>query len=603
VNVVNTHEASTCVIRLRARQATAGSSRAARRAAARLALHAALAFGVGSAAAVGPTGSSFVPSGPITLTAGQVVTGLHVTNPNGPCITGVAVSNVRITNNRIGPCGPTATGVGIELYQSASVRVDHNAFDDVASALYALQATNDVVFQQNLVTRVRGPGPRGQMVQFDKVSGGGHKIMCNVSDQTSPGYLNGPEDHISIYQSSGTATSPIEVAANKLRGGGPSTSGGGIVAGDAGGQHVRARDNILVDPGQYGFAIAGGQNFNFLRNRVYAATAFAWSNIGAYVWAQDASACYGHEVRGNHVFYQNGLGSNPYWNAGNCGTVAGEPDNLWEWGTTTTLSPAIWNETLAECVEPTPPAAPTGLAASASAMAPANVALSWTDASNNEDNFVVERAAAGGSFAAIASLAAGTASYVDVGRPAGTWNYRVKAVNTGGDSGYSNTVSVSIASAPEQYTGTLLPVANGAYRNWAGSNVANVNESSCDGTASFANTTIQGSRVSYRVSLATVPVGATIRSITLAPCASRHQAGSGTATLQLFYRFGASDGPSTGNYALSGTIPVSLPATSYSGLALTRTSSSTLEIGAVYGAGTRGARLSRIAAVIGYTVP
>jgi hypothetical protein len=53
---------------------------------------------------VGPRGGVLTVSGPITVTQGQTVSGLKISNLNGPCIT-VIGSNVRITNNEIGPCG------------------------------------------------------------------------------------------------------------------------------------------------------------------------------------------------------------------------------------------------------------------------------------------------------------------------------------------------------------------------------------------------------------------------------------------------------------------------------------------------------------------
>ncbi|MFZ3229446.1 MAG: PPC domain-containing protein, partial [Pseudobdellovibrio sp.] len=62
---------------------------------------------------VGPTITSFIRSGPITVTSGQTVTGLQISNPSGPCISGSGVSNVHIYNNKIGPCGPNADGTGI----------------------------------------------------------------------------------------------------------------------------------------------------------------------------------------------------------------------------------------------------------------------------------------------------------------------------------------------------------------------------------------------------------------------------------------------------------------------------------------------------------
>ncbi len=423
-------------------------------------------FHAGSLSAAGPTGTTFTPSGPITLTSGQVVTGMHITNPSGPCINGSGVTNVRITNNKIGPCGPADTGVGVNLYQAGTnIRVDHNSFDDIASALYVIQGGNDIVFEQNHATRIRGPFPRGQMVQFNNVRGSGHKVMCNVSDQTTPGYRIGPEDHVNMFASSGTVASPIDIAYNKIRGGGPSQTGGGMLAGDTGSDNVTIRDNILIHPGQYGIAVAGGSNIRLLRNRVYSRTVFPWSNIGAYVWSQYGASCSGNEVRGNQAFFlsRNGV-ANPFWNAGNCGAVAGESENTWDQGTTT-LSEAMWNEQIPACAESgAAPAAPSNLGATISrTTAPANVNLAWTDVATNESSIVVERAPQGGAYTVVTTLAANSTSHVDPNNPGGTWQYRVKSRSASGDSAYSNVATVSIAAAPASppASGTPVPPASG----------------------------------------------------------------------------------------------------------------------------------------------
>ena len=275
---------------------------------------------------VGPRLSTFVPSGPLTLVAGQEISGLHVTTTSGPCIRVSDATGVWIHDCRIGPCGPDESGVGVSVENSSDVHVDHN-----------------------LATRIRGPMPRGQLVQFNGVHGAGHRIVCNVSDQTTPGYLDGPEDHVNIFSSGGTANSPILIAFNKIRGGGPSVSGGGLLAGDNDSEFVDLTDNVLVSPGQYGVAIAGGRNFRVLRNRVYAPQAYAWSNIGLYVWNQtQGSECSGHEVSGNRVFYLGPDGQNPAWDGGNCGVILGwDTENIWG---DATLGPDIWDEVFAECL-------------------------------------------------------------------------------------------------------------------------------------------------------------------------------------------------------------------------------------------------------------
>lgn len=301
-----------------------------------------------STGTVGPTTTTFAPSGPVTLSSGKTVTGLSISNPNGPCIQGIGVSNVHIYNNKIGPCKSDANGNGINLLGVHDIKIDHNSFDDVASGLYVQSgSTNNIVFDHNYMTRIRGPGPRGQMVQFNGVHGSGNEISCNVSDQAIPGYLAGPEDHVNMFSSSGTAASPILIRYNKIRGGGPSNSGGGILGGDLDGAYITVDTNILVDPGQYGISVAGGHDIKLLNNKIYSST-HPWSNVGAYVWDQYNSSCNNINVSGNRANWTNRAGAaNPWWNAGNCGTIA-QVNNVWR---DSTIGPSIWNETIPQCAQ------------------------------------------------------------------------------------------------------------------------------------------------------------------------------------------------------------------------------------------------------------
>jgi len=91
---------------------------------------------------------------------------------------------------------------------------------------------------------------------------------------------------------------------------------------------------------------------------------------------------------------------------------------------------------------PTPPAAPSSLGASAAGSS--QVDLSWNDNSNNETGFEVERSTNGTSFSLATTTSAGVESWSDTGRAANTtyW-YRVRAVNGGGESGYTNIASAT----------------------------------------------------------------------------------------------------------------------------------------------------------------
>jgi hypothetical protein len=108
---------------------------------------------------------------------------------------------------------------------------------------------------------------------------------------------------------------------------------------------------------------------------------------------------------------------------------------------------------------PDPPAAPSDLVATASSQT--GLVLSWTDNSNNETGFKIERSTDGLNFVQIATVAADTESYADTALSIDTryW-YRVRAFNTGGDSAYSNTADArtfpAAPAGPTNLTVTVL---------------------------------------------------------------------------------------------------------------------------------------------------
>ncbi len=89
------------------------------------------------------------------------------------------------------------------------------------------------------------------------------------------------------------------------------------------------------------------------------------------------------------------------------------------------------------------PAAPTSLGAQDNLTA-GHVDLSWNDNADNEDNYEVQRAPAGtGTWSTLTStLAANSTTYTDTTSVCDTaYDYRVRATNSRGDSGWSNTVT------------------------------------------------------------------------------------------------------------------------------------------------------------------
>ncbi|MBK9975172.1 MAG: fibronectin type III domain-containing protein [Planctomycetes bacterium] len=93
----------------------------------------------------------------------------------------------------------------------------------------------------------------------------------------------------------------------------------------------------------------------------------------------------------------------------------------------------------------TPPAAPTG--ANAAATASLGATVTWSDASNNESGFRIERQLGAGAFATAGTVGANASTFNDTGLAAGQqYSYRVFAYNTAGDSTPSNTTVAITAS-------------------------------------------------------------------------------------------------------------------------------------------------------------
>lgn len=324
--------------------------------------------GTGNAAA------SLTPTGPIVIDGDSnvVISGVHITNPNGHCIDiRNYSSNITIENSEIGPCRDGGINIsrshsiivrnndihdtgwmGIYSNEAHTILVDDNRMERVASG-YAAHANRidgvfgPITFTNNYVKNV--------IRNFDWPAAGGNclglayveEASVRLNDNTCFNVQgeSDPEDIFNIYWSRGLASDPIQIMRNKIQGGGPSPSGGGIIVGDGGGANTIVDGNILVDPGQYGVAVAGGNNHTLTNNKVYAREQ-SFTNVGIYVWRQNPSeynttqpgTCYDIHVEHNEVNWMSGISGtlNPSWNpstgsdgATNCGSVQGWNNNIW----------------------------------------------------------------------------------------------------------------------------------------------------------------------------------------------------------------------------------------------------------------------------------
>ncbi len=97
---------------------------------------------------------------------------------------------------------------------------------------------------------------------------------------------------------------------------------------------------------------------------------------------------------------------------------------------------------------PLPPAVPGSL--SVSATSPTRIDLNWIDSSDNETEFQVERSTlAAPAFVLVATLSANITTWADNNLSANTlYSYRIRALNTGGSSPYSDVASTTTLAAP-----------------------------------------------------------------------------------------------------------------------------------------------------------
>lgn len=279
-----------------------------------------LSFGQGSSY----TGT-YTTSAPIVWSGinNQTISKLAITNSAGHCISLTNCSNITIQNCKLGP----SLGKGVYLYNCTNIKITNCTMDSVSTGVSANLGTG-IKVTYNDVKNVQGPYPQGQMTQFNEITGGGNLIGYNVAENIS-GKSN-PEDAISMYKSSGIAGDPIQIIGNWIRGGGPSESGGGILAGDNGGSHVLIKDNILVNPGQYGISICSGR-FNSIKNNKIYSKQTAVSNIGLAINnLYTTFECSSDTIMNNEVNFTRNEGSlKNFWNPGNCGTVIGWSTNVY----------------------------------------------------------------------------------------------------------------------------------------------------------------------------------------------------------------------------------------------------------------------------------
>jgi|GEM_PF-833207 len=159
----------------------------------------------------------------------------------------------------------------------------------------------------------------------------------------------------------------------------------------------------------------------------------------------------------------------------------------------------------------------------------ADLNLDWTDNSNNESGFEIERSTDGTNFSSLASVGANVTSYTDATVINGTtyW-YRVRAYNGAGNSGYTNVanaVAPAVNAAP-----TIGSIANVAITEGDADPVVNFTIGDAETNESSLTVQTATSNASL-IPLSNIALGGSgaSRSVTLTP--ESGQAGSATITI------------------------------------------------------------------------
>lgn len=176
------------------------------------------------------------------------------------------------------------SGILVELENARNITIENCLFAKGWSGVYSLGSSGiNIINCQFLNMKIRRSSTGafqglGNFIQFNSCS---DMQVLNCRGENFP--EADPEDMISFYRSSNGL-----VKGNIFRGNPTSTwstSGGGFICGDNGGNNVVIDSNTVMNPGQYGLAIAGGTNMKIINNKIWS-DKNPVSNNPLYAWAQ-----------------------------------------------------------------------------------------------------------------------------------------------------------------------------------------------------------------------------------------------------------------------------------------------------------------------------
>ena len=297
---------------------------------------------------------------------------LIISNPGGRCLDLTGARNVTIRNVTFRDCGTSSpvhshydAGL-VHIEDANNITIESSLLDNFSSERFGgqrnnaiqISASSNITIANNSIRNVRSNiddnsddrGSRAIKVEFNSSNiqiRGNHLYnpgrngiqlsrLQNVSGISITNNLiegrgrwdSDFEDMINLFSASGTSSSPIRIAHNTLRNGGPSDSGTGIILGDGNDRtgatrYIVVENNKLVDPGHVGISLAGGDHITVRNNTIVgrgnvplATTVGMTINDFGYT-----GGCRDHVVTGNRVWMDNQhlpSGVNHVWDPGTC---------------------------------------------------------------------------------------------------------------------------------------------------------------------------------------------------------------------------------------------------------------------------------------------
>ena len=314
---------------------------------------------------------------------GVTLENLVISNPSGRCLDLTNARNITIRNVTIRDCGTNGyvsshydAGL-IHIENADNITIESSLIDNMSNESFGSRRNNaiqvrsskNITVKNNSIRNVRSNiedksddrGSRaikveGQSsyvsirnnhfynagrnaVQISRVS---NAPGMSITENTIEGrgrWDSDYEDMINLFSASGTSSSPIRIANNSLRNGGPSSSGTGMILGDGNDRtgatrYVLVEWNTLIDPGHVGINLAGGDHITIRNNTIIGrgdvplrtTTGFGINDYGY------TGGCRDHVVTGNRVWMENQHlpdGTNHLWNPGTCVNNNRIEGNVW----------------------------------------------------------------------------------------------------------------------------------------------------------------------------------------------------------------------------------------------------------------------------------